>query len=139
MMAPKCNSVMNRCLGFNLIKKEEEVKQKKNDNNFSMFLEDNESSGYHHSTSNSKPKKKKNIFVPRKEFLKFKSSIDQILVAVTSTQPLQINETYNAYEAGYSKDIQVVTKKIINYIKNPSLMTNNDLSSWMVNRFHRTF
>lgn len=67
-----------------------------------------------------------------------------------------INETHNAYEVGYfelqsiirglrrvvtSREtvdaIQVVTKDIRYYIKNPNLLTTNDLILQMLNRFHQ--
>ena len=53
-----------------------------------MFDKEEESSGSQHSTSKpQEKKKKKKMDVSRKEFLSLQSKVDQILVAVKSTQP----------------------------------------------------
>ena len=59
------------------------------DDDLMMFEEEEESSGSQHSTSKpkEKKKKKKKDAVTRKEFLNLQAKVDQILAAVTPTQP----------------------------------------------------
>ena len=53
-----------------------------------FFNEEEESSGWQHSTHKPKEKKrKKKQAVSRKEFLSLQDKVDQILVAVKSSQP----------------------------------------------------
>ena len=72
-------------LGFIFDNEEDDVKKQRNNDYFSMLIEEDESSGFHHFTSKPKPKKKRKPTMSRKEFIELKGTINQILVAVTSS------------------------------------------------------